>query len=322
MVKNLDDEYLSILEDVYFQPIFIMGIQRSGTSILYKMLSSTNFFNTVNAYHIIKYDELIYNKINKIEKKEKNKLDEFFKNKSQLNRGIDKLQINSNFAEEYGFILGNRTNDSKLKSESLPIFIQLCKKIQYLSKNNKPILLKNPFDFTNFKYINQVFPDAQMIFIHRNPIKTLNSQLKALRTLLKNKSEYMALLSSSYKKLYQNRFSLGYTRFLHRYLKPYIISKQINRLVDATNSYIENIKSIDYKTYINLRYEDLCENPNDEIYKVLNFLNLKPKKNIRFNEYIKTRKTTNLSELEKRKNYIYKKMKPYYNLFNYSINEY
>jgi len=296
-----------------------MGMQRSGTSILYKMLNSTNFFNIVTAYHVLNYDQIVYNHVNNLEQNEKNKLDEFFKNKSQLNRGIDKMQLNSNFAEEYGFILGNRTNDSRLKPESLQIFIQMCKKIQFISENNKPILLKNPFDFSNFKYISEAFSDAKMIFIHRNPMKTLNSQIKALRTLLKDKSEYMALLSSSYNKLFKSRLSLAYYRFLHRYLKPYIVKKQINRLADATNFYLENIESIDNGNYINLKYEDLCKNPDKEMDKVLNFLKLKPLKLIKFSNFINPRKTTNLIELEKRKNYIYKKMKPYYNRFSYSL---
>ena len=319
MIKKLDDKYISELKNVNFHLIFIMGMQRSGTSILYKMLSSTNYFNIVTAYHVLNYDKILYNHINNFEQNEKNKLDKFFKNKSQLNRGIDKMQLNSGFAEEYGFILGNILNDSRIKPDSLPIFIQMCKKIQFISKNNKPILLKNPFDFPNFKYISETFPDAKMIFIHRNPMKTLNSQIKALRTLLKEKSEYMALLSSSYNKLFKSKLLLAYFRFLHRYLKPYIVKKQINRLADATNYYLENIKLLDNNYYINLKYEDLCKKPDKEMEKILKFLKIKPLKTINFNDFIKARKTTNLVEIKKRKNYIYKKMKPYFNRFDYSL---
>ena len=58
---SLDDHYLHKLDGISFMPIFIMGLHRSGTSILYKMLGATRHFNTVTAYHILKYDELLYN---------------------------------------------------------------------------------------------------------------------------------------------------------------------------------------------------------------------------------------------------------------------
>ncbi len=44
--KILDDEYIKLVEDASFEPIFIMGLHRSGTSILYKMLGETGNFNT------------------------------------------------------------------------------------------------------------------------------------------------------------------------------------------------------------------------------------------------------------------------------------
>jgi len=94
----LDDKYLSKLDTIDFEPVFIIGVNRSGTSILYKLLSKTNCFNVVTSYHIIKYDELLNNHINKLEKKSKKELDDYLYEK-QPKRKIDELSINSDFAE-------------------------------------------------------------------------------------------------------------------------------------------------------------------------------------------------------------------------------
>jgi len=102
---ELDDKYLNEIENVTFNPVFIMGLQRSGTSILYKMLDATNCFNVVTSYHIIKYNELLYNHINNLEDGAKNALSELFGHQSKTTRGIDKLEITPNFAEEYGFLI-------------------------------------------------------------------------------------------------------------------------------------------------------------------------------------------------------------------------
>ena len=76
--KNLDKQYLQKLENIDFQPVFILGLNRSGTSILYKMLTATQCFNSVTAYHIICYDQLIYNKINNKEEAAKDILNKRF----------------------------------------------------------------------------------------------------------------------------------------------------------------------------------------------------------------------------------------------------
>ena len=39
--ENLDKKHLEKLENIEFQPVFILGLHRSGTSILYKILIAT-----------------------------------------------------------------------------------------------------------------------------------------------------------------------------------------------------------------------------------------------------------------------------------------
>ena len=56
-----------MLENVVTAPIFILGDQRSGTTLLYKTLTDTGCFNAVRACHIINYDEILSNHVNQTE---------------------------------------------------------------------------------------------------------------------------------------------------------------------------------------------------------------------------------------------------------------
>ena len=316
-IQELDYNYLDKIKDTKFTPVFIMGVQRSGTSILYKILSKTNTFNFVTSYDVIRNSELIYNHINNLEKKSKDELNDFLKTKSQTSRGIDNLAVTSDFPEEYGFVLAQKTDSSKITPKSYKIFENFCKKIQYISRNDKLLLLKNPFDFSNYIYIKSVFPKAKFIFIHRNPLNTLNSQLKALRTLTKNKSEYMALLSPDYNKLHDNKVLLQFYKFLYSSKTPFRINSAIKKLAESTNYYLENINRLKKEDYVITKYEDLCEKPSEEINKILAFLNLKQASNKDVGSQIKPRKTVFLKEITKNEKIIKQKMRPYFECCKY-----
>jgi len=308
----LDIQYLNKIKNVSFKPIFIMGLQRSGTSILYKMLGSTNCFNVITAYHIIKYDELLHNHINNLEDNVKDKLSEFIRDQSQITRGIDQLKTTPDFPEEYGFLLSQKTKQSRLNQNNVSLFIELCKKIQFISDSKKLLLMKNPFDFSNFIYIRKMFPNAKFIFIHRNPMKTLNSQIKAMQNLLQNKSAYMAMLSQWYDKIFDSNIRLRYYRFVYSSCTPIRVNSAIKRIANETNLFLENIDVLQKdEEYINVRYEDLCRDPQSIIEEIMKFLDIPLEPNLNYRDFIKPRKTVFLKELQRREKFVSKRMYKY-----------
>ncbi|MBE3121465.1 MAG: sulfotransferase [Thermoplasmata archaeon] len=96
------------------------------------------------------------------------------------------MKVTAEFVEEYGFLLNKKTVQMFITRKNVALFPEMCKKIQFIAGNDKPILLKNPYDFPNFLYIKQVFPNARFVFIHRNPLKTISSTLNAIKMILKN----------------------------------------------------------------------------------------------------------------------------------------
>jgi hypothetical protein len=59
-----DEPYLALLRDVDFLPILILGYHRSGTTLFYKLLTATQCFNVVSAYHFLRCEEMLFNHVN------------------------------------------------------------------------------------------------------------------------------------------------------------------------------------------------------------------------------------------------------------------
>jgi hypothetical protein len=127
-------------------------------------------------------------------------LDRLFKNMNLSDRKIYRVKISPDLPEEYGFIL-DRTKERKpqIIPSNFSLFMEACQKIQFISDRNKLLLLKNPWDFSNFVFIKKRLPKAKFIFIHRHPLQVINSQLKMARSILEEQSIYAAMLCEPYR---------------------------------------------------------------------------------------------------------------------------
>ncbi len=308
-----DKPYLDLLPKVNFSPIFIMGDHRSGTTLLYKTLVATGSFNFVRAYHIIKYDEILSNHINQTENQAIQELEELFKSLGISDRTIDKVMATPDLPEEYGFILKNIAGDeSYITPQNLPVFQQLCRKIQFVSDPDKPLLLKNPWDLPQFMYVKSVVPTAKFIFIHRHPIHAINSKLKAARTLLSSWNSYTALIAQWYTQILKNP--------MQRYLYQLLYSKYFNLglrrvtkgAIKSTTYFLENVESLPDKDYLCVRYEDLCQAPEATIEKILGFLGLEARSTLEYQKLIKPRSIELLPEVQKQYEQIRQKLQAYF----------
>ena len=100
-----DDPYLDGLAEVGFDPVFVMGDHRSGTTLLCQLLYGSGCFNAVTAYHLICYDELLHNYYKRNEFNAKKSLKKYFAATGLNDRLIDGVQVSPDLPEEYGFIL-------------------------------------------------------------------------------------------------------------------------------------------------------------------------------------------------------------------------
>ncbi len=301
-----DDKYLNLINGHKFNPIFILGLHRSGTSILYSMLGKTDCFNLVTAYHLICYDELLHNCLSGEEDNAQKNLDENMRKAGIEKRKIDELVVRYDFPEEYGFMLTHLNYPCEINDKNIKIFQEMCAKIQFISNNNNPLLLKNPYDFNNFIYIKQRFPAAKFVFIHRDPMSVSNSSMSAVENLLKEMNPYTALLSKRYAKYFRRSLIQKLGKFYFSISRPLFVRVMLSTMVKRVKYYADNIKKLDSTDYISITYENLCANPNQVMTRVMDFLNQKTE--IDFSPYIKPRDLKFSSDILKKRDLISKKM--------------
>ena len=283
-----DAPHLERLEGVGFRPVFIMGSARSGTTILYRLLGMTERFNSVTAYHLLDYDRLLAHHLEGTTEQAKRDLAERFQKAGVSGARFDGVEISPDFPEEYGFGLqsGYRI---QLSPGTLPRFLELCRKVQFVSVPDRPLLLKNPWDSRNFMFIKKVLPESRFIFIHRNPVDVVRSLLEGVRSLLGSRNAYHALLAESYDRLMDRPALLFLARLMfssHFGLGTRVVGRQVAR--DA-RYFVQNVGSLAPADYVSVRYEDLCRDPGPIVNQILRFLELPENDEVPYGSFIRVR---------------------------------
>jgi hypothetical protein len=284
-----------------------MGDHRSGTTILYKLLEASKHFNVVRAYHVICAEQLLYNYFTGRENAVKRQIAEKLNAAGQTSRIIDNVGISPDLTEEYGFILKHVRYRAKLKPKNFQGFLTFCKKIQLISDPLKPLLLKNPWDYLNFIYIKKALPNAKFIFIHRDPVHIINSQLKAIQLISHQQNAYTEMVSN----WYQNRFDKLLIRIIFGSNKDLGFRIVRRHVYLSTNYFMENVRKLPNKDYICITYEDLCGNADITILKLLEFLELPFQEPAAFNQSIQKRNVSLIPVVQKNERKVKSDLKAY-----------
>jgi len=315
--RNLDDEYLDRIKDTTFQPVFILGLHRSGTTILYRMLNETKNFDVLTLYHVLNFDRLLYDHFNKMVEEEKRKINQVLKAKRITNRKTDTIEVTAEYEHEYVYIFSERNYPRTITEKNKELFELLCKKMKVLSGSDKPVLLKNPYDYGNFLSIKKLYPHAKFVFIQRNPLDVISSTMKLWKTRLKVRDEFVSMYSKESAAMYTNPLILFCYRLFFTLRFPPGVFEVFWRSKMGTDSYLRNLKYLSSSDYISIRYEDLCEKPGEVITTILRFLGMRSEKD--FTGYIKPRKLKLEPEVSFLKKFIYTWMKAYFNCFGYTF---
>jgi len=268
-----DEAHKALLRDVPFEPVFIMGLHRSGTTFLHNILAHTRQFNVVRAYHVIRYGEIVDNHLRGKTTKAKQELAEEFESRGITDRQVDLVKVSPESPVEYGFAIDPGARGA-LTPATLPKFMELCAKIQLTGDPRKPLLLKNPWDVTCFLYVRQCFPNCKFIFLHRHPLSVLHSQIQIIRSIRDRSNPYLALISTSYRTLLEQPWRRALVNLLisdrlgaPRRLAGFRTARGISYLLD-------NLSQLPESQTIAVRYEDICADPDAELQRIMNFLGI------------------------------------------------
>jgi hypothetical protein len=312
-----DKTYITQIQGLDYRPVFIIGPHRSGTTLLYRVLTQTGSFNTTSTYHIVNRHRLLALRATGQEQAARDELDRWFEEKGLRGKEHNSAPITPDLPEEYCFALEHQGKRIILDQRNIPSFNQFCRKVQLVQDPNRPLLLKNPFDTLNFLYLNDHVPNARFIFIYRHPVDVVNSQIRLLRQMIHQNSEYHALMFHRLRALYDNPVKLALARLVYSEHLPLMIL-QTSHYVSRNCDYILNNVDQLGEAAIGLTYPELCSDTNRQTSRILSFLDLKEKTPQDYSKIIRERDSKILPEVEHRREWLNKRNDAYCRRFGLS----
>ncbi len=273
MGHGSDAPHLHRLAGIPVEPVFITGPHRSGTTLLYSLLQATHRINGVTAYHVLRYRQMLARHLAGETEHAKAELARQFRAAGVVDRGIDGVRVTPDMPEEYGFAIAD-PGPPRLRPANLGRFADLCRKVQFTGAPGRPRLLKNPWDFGRSRFAKRHFPESKFLFLHREPARTLNSQLNAARTMLAARNAYLAMLAPRYGLLFRRPLTLFPARWLFapgHGLGARLLARGLTAGIESAARDRAELPGADC---FGVRYEDLCARPNETVAGVLGWLGL------------------------------------------------
>jgi hypothetical protein len=186
----------------------------------------------------------------------------------EATRQIDDVRVAVDLPEEYGFLFPDR----RLTPATASIVRGAYRKLPGAEGEDVRFLLRNPWDLPNAARIPELFPETKFVFVVRDPVATIDSQLRAARLLLAEPSEYHALLDLRYRQLLRRRGRLAFYRFLAR--QPRFVDVLTRSFARGTRRWIQDLDRLPPRMWVLVRYEDLLADPARELSRLYAFLGL------------------------------------------------
>ncbi|MFO8133396.1 MAG: sulfotransferase [Thermoplasmatota archaeon] len=312
-----DTRYMEQLADTSFRPVFILGFPRSGTTILYRVLDKTGQFNVVTLYHVLYHDRLLSHFFNGGKQAAVDEISAYFERHGVDTREADSLSVGPCQPTEYGFMLPERGFPWNVTEKNSGRLSLLCKKIAFMAGNEQPVLLKNPFDFGNFVRVKRLFPNARFVFIHRHPVDVLDSQMRGMRQIFRQKNDYLALIFGKYDEGYDNPLL---RQFFRQVFSPYIplgLFYLLQRNARAGRYYVDNIDWLPAEDYVAVTYEELCRHPTETVSRILGHFDLDA--SFDAERYIQPRDTDTAPRVRTLNGFICRRMRRYCRRLGYTL---
>ncbi len=252
-------------------PIFIIGHWRSGTSFLQYLLGQDSRFGYINKFQVVFPDVFLSTErflkriinsipksINLLQDAQNMSINLELESPSEIEIALTTMisptslhwgHIFPNDAWMYFnkylfFDTANKDEIEKWKND----YHHLIKKTSF-KNNGRRLLIKNPGNTGRINKLLEIYPDAQFIFIHRNPYDVYYSNKKLWNTLLNNLG-----LQDFDKLQIEDEIINVYKKLMRRYLK---------QRMDIPRGQLAEV-----------RFEDLVSQPVSEIWKIYEQLDL------------------------------------------------
>jgi hypothetical protein len=244
-------------------PTFLLGNHRSGTTWLYSLLAATGHFSTLTAHHVISWHAPMSQET----------LAARLQAEGLFERALDGIALSPNTPEEYCYILNNAGHKSWLTPGSRPLLASIIDRL-VVDGEGRQVLLKNPWDYGHFPALAEAWPEARFIFLHRHPLRVIQSAARVFRVMWSppEPDGYVSLLSARYRRMWANPLTRGFFRWAATGALDLDVRAISGGVKAANHHYLRHLGALRPEQRVVVRYEDLCASPDDELGRILRFL--------------------------------------------------
>jgi hypothetical protein len=275
------------------QPVFILGVPRSGTTVLYQLLTSyfdVSYVNNLvnlsrpNVFIGFRLANFLY------KNKPHNSFHSKFGNTENegLNAPSEAGQIWYRWLPKGDIILDEKSLAEKEKNDLRLTIIAI------LNRFNKPLVIKNLYFSLRIRLLSSLFPEAKYIVVQREPYFIAQSILIGRRKNNIKENEWWSVVPPIAKKVhYDNEYEMIAAQVYY-----------LNKLID------DDLKCIreNHKTFVN--YESFS-NTNQFLNEISAFLSVDTRKELKFSEM--NLKTSNSVQVSKEDEELLKRALEKYN---------
>ena len=256
------------------EPVIILGCPRSGTSLLFTILSESE-----KLFSLYRESQDIFDSFYRLQAKNfkvyeddalteddlTDELKEFFLNE------FHKYSLNT---RPVGYVM----REYFLKNDLLEGFSNAVTSINRTYKNifakEYRLVEKNPRNCFRISFINKLFPDCKFIYLKRDGRSNISSLIEGWR----RKTNYSRIPRPA---IPLNIKGDNYGKW--RYVLPPDWERYINKPLEEVCAYqwissnkavIDSLKSIENDRKISIGYEELSNNTTETIIKLCNFINI------------------------------------------------
>ncbi|UCC31412.1 MAG: sulfotransferase [Phycisphaerales bacterium] len=296
--------------------VFILGLHRSGTTLLYQMLAASGCFNIITARHVICFDELRNGSVGRERSRSRSR--ERFARLGLSSRGVDIVDVGPDTPEEYGFILDNLHAGMSITRRCFHVFRSVCEVIQSDYGRDRPLLLKNPWDFGNGRLIKTLIPDARIVYIHRNPFHVLSSLYRVVVTATTRRHAYLSMLSDRYASLTESEFPWRAVQRLGAAKGGLIARGLIYQAGRSASGYLKSVRTSPVGGRIDVRYETLCRQPHETMTTILEFLGVNGEQ-VDYRAMIGAHTSQVVPEIARQRDLVLRKLSDYASAVGYDL---
>jgi hypothetical protein len=252
VLRSIEHKLIGGIHPQRIPPIFIIGVPRSGSTLLYQLLIQHFYFTYINNLQSFFYGSpltvakfcgriLAAPPVNK-------KLDSKF---GYISGVFSPSEAGTMFRKWFG-----ETDFSDPALRTSPEIVRST--IQCLSSlGSAPFIAKNLYNSLRLATISSLFPEAFFVWIRRDPLYTSQSLINMRRKLQGSDEIWVSVKPPSYKQL------LTYAPF-----------EQVVRQIKEIEDYIRHIfDRNEAPHYCLVDYENLCEHPNKTLSAIRNDYN-------------------------------------------------